>query len=751
MRIKNMLKIAVYATFILSFLLTGASQALSKEADPIHALVLRIAPAYRDGLVFEKMPADSGRDVFELSSANGKVFIRGNNFNSMAVGLNYYLKYYCYIYVSWYKNDAVQVPAIMPVVNVKIRRFARVKNRFFLNYCTFGYTMPWWGWRDWERLIDWMALNGINMPLSTTGEEAIWYKVWKQLGLTDRQIRSYFTGPAYLPWHRMANIDRWEGPLPQSWLSNQFALEKRIVARERALNMTPVLPAFAGHVPAAIKTKFPNAKITRLGGWGGFAEKYESNFLDPFDPLFKTVQQMFLKEEIKAFGTDHIYGADPFNEVTPPSWEPADLANVSKTIYNSMTATDPAATWLQMTWLFYFNRDKWTNERIKAFITAVPQNKMFLLDYYCEKTEVWKLTDSYFNQPYLWCYLGNFGGNTMLAGNLSEVGKRMENAFKNGGSNLTGVGSTLEGFDVNPVMYDFVFEKVWSAGPVDAGQYITHWAGLRAGRQDEAARKAWEILLNTVYTAPDELGQATLTNAKPGLTGHGNWTTNPQINYNNAALLHAWQLLLQGAANTHASYNFDVVNIGRQVLGNYFSALRDKFTNSYRKGDIAAMMQTRKEMLGLFDDMDKLLATSPSFLLGKWISDARRMGITPQEKNYFEKDARTIITTWSGNDHDLNDYANRTWAGLTKSFYKQRWQMFTDAVIFAARNHQPFDEKAFEVRLNTFENNWPLRYDTFSAVPVGSSVETASELYDKYAGEIKEAADKAAHCMVRAR
>ncbi|MEI3155517.1 MAG: alpha-N-acetylglucosaminidase TIM-barrel domain-containing protein [Odoribacter sp.] len=52
--------------------------------------------------------------------------------------------------------------------------------RFFLNYCTFGYTMAWWQWRDWERFIDWMALNGVNMPLAITGQEAIWLKVWKK-------------------------------------------------------------------------------------------------------------------------------------------------------------------------------------------------------------------------------------------------------------------------------------------------------------------------------------------------------------------------------------------------------------------------------------------------------------------------------------------------------------------------------------------------------------------------------------------
>ena len=85
--------------------------------------------------------------------------------------------------------------------------------------------MTWWKWSDWEHFIDWMALNGINMPLAITGQEAIWYKVWSKLGLTDEEIRGYFTGPAHLPWHRMCNLDGWQSPLPKEWLSSQASHE----------------------------------------------------------------------------------------------------------------------------------------------------------------------------------------------------------------------------------------------------------------------------------------------------------------------------------------------------------------------------------------------------------------------------------------------------------------------------------------------------------------------------------------------
>jgi alpha-N-acetylglucosaminidase len=221
-------------------------------------LAKRIIPDQASSFKFVQISDTS--DVFELSSVGGKIVIAGNNANSMAVGLNYYLKNYCHTTVSWFLKDPVEMPAVLPAVASKVRVDARAKVRFFLNYCTLGYTMPWWQWADWERLIDWMALNGINMPLAITGEEAVWERVWQKYGMTADQIRAFFTGPAILPWHRMINVDGWQGPLPQKWIDRQAELQKKILARERSLNMTPILPAFSGHVPALLKKNYPDAK-----------------------------------------------------------------------------------------------------------------------------------------------------------------------------------------------------------------------------------------------------------------------------------------------------------------------------------------------------------------------------------------------------------------------------------------------------------------------------------------------------------
>ena len=47
----------------------------------------------------------------------------------------------------------------------------------------------------------------------------------------------------------MGNIHGWGGPLSENWLNDQIQLQHKILDYMRSLDMIPVLPAFAGHVP----------------------------------------------------------------------------------------------------------------------------------------------------------------------------------------------------------------------------------------------------------------------------------------------------------------------------------------------------------------------------------------------------------------------------------------------------------------------------------------------------------------------
>ncbi len=721
------------------------SEGRSDGLRAMDGLIGRLLPGHEDFFQPELIPSEDGKDVFELESKGSKIVIRGNNALAMAKGLDWYLKYDCHTSVSYYKADPVQLPQPLPLVDKKIHKESICQDKFFLNYCTFGYSMPWWDFSDWERLIDWMALNGINMPLAITGQESIWQKVWKKYGMTDEQIRAYFTGPAHLPWHRMANIDKWGGPLPQDYIDNQLALQKEILNREREFGMKPVLPAFAGHVPRQLKESHPAARITKLKAWAGFPSEYNTYFLDTQYPLFTEIQKLYLEEQTHQFGTDHIYGADPFNELVPPSWQPKYLAGVASTIYNSMTAVDPDAQWLQMAWLFSHKSKDWTKPRIKAMLTAVPPEKMILLDYFVEYKELWKRTEAFFGQPYIWCYLGNFGGSTSIIGDLDEIDKRMGTLFQDPeAGNLAGVGGTLEAFSPNVVFYDYLFERLWSSEEMDMDAWLDRFVQSRCGQPDENLSRAWKLLFEKIYVTYATSRVSSTVASRPSLKGHGNKYANPTIKYDNKDLLQVWSLMLQATDKTRDAYRQDLVMVANQCMANYAEPLRDAMVAAYKKGDKAEFEKKAAELLELIKDVDRLAATRDELLLGAWISDARKFGKNKAERNYYEHNARNLLTTWGPEGNPLNDYANRHWAGLVGDYYYGRWALFISELRKSLESGKAFDQKAFNKLAADYEWNWTLHADgNYAEEPVGDSVEIAKRLFEKYAPMIGEKRHKA--------
>ena len=687
------------------------------------ALAERLLAGEASRFEFRELPV--AVDSFTLSSEGDKIVIEGNNANSMAVGLNYYLENYCLTTVSWFASDPIEMPKSLPPVDKKVGAQAKVKMRFFLNYCTYGYTMPFWGWSEWERFIDWMALNGVNMPLAITGQESIWYNVWRKLGLKDDEIRSYFTGPAHLPWHRMSNIDAWQGPLPKSWLENQKTLQKQIVSRERELNMTPVLPAFAGHIPGALRRLYPNLKATDVSRWAGFEKNYSCTFLNPLDPLFPKIQKAYLQEQTKLYGTDHIYGVDPFNEVDPPTWQEDSLSIISKLIYESLTSVDKEARWLQMGWLFHFDAAHWTQPRVKALLRGVPQDKLIMLDYFCDANEVWKKTESFYGQPFIWCYLGNFGGNIHLNANFDAISKKIANTFeKDSIGNFSGIGSTLEGFDVNQCAFEFVLSKAWNL-PLSDDEWICRLADRRYGEVNSDVRDA-RLLLR--WHASE--GDCSAITQNPVLKSQ-NFTFMKEKSC--IIELQALRKLLSVPNTGRDAYVFDVVNLGRDLLGWKFREERDRLIDAYEAKNLTEAEAHADMMRSLLRDVDALLACHSTFSLEEWINKARKFGTSAAEADYFEENARTLITVWGGS---LLDYARRDWCGLVSTYYAPRWENFMNEIISAIKENRSYDggkvgEMNKTLNWNFIKPSTPVNYS-----PKQDGVALCRQLIRKYFGDV---------------
>ncbi|MBQ0077871.1 MAG: alpha-N-acetylglucosaminidase C-terminal domain-containing protein, partial [Bacteroidales bacterium] len=423
---------------------------------------------------------------------------------------------------------------------------------------------------------------------------------------------------------------------------------------------------------------------------------------------------------------------DPFNEVTPPSWEASYLARVGRQIYDSVAAADPEAIWLQMGWIFTYQRQNWTDERIEAYLGATPKDKQIILDYYCESTEVWPQTKSFFGTPYIWCYLGNFGGNPYMDGSFRTLEDRFENCYTNGGDNLVGIGCTLEGLDTNPYVYQYVLEKAWNSDiTADIEIWTDALADQRTGKADAHARKAWHTLVDSIYVDESSAGLKFQIELLRPIFKTRTWVySKNNLDKEIRILTDVLGQLVQADGKGDA-YEFDLANISRQMLMCRFSALYRDYEKACNAGNWDELKPLSEQMLTNLDELEKVCATSLEFSLGKWIEDARRFGVDEAEKDYFETNARNLITSWAPNMHyGLNDYAHRPYDGLIATYYKPRWEMFFE-MMDAERDN--FDWDAFNERSFSLERAWWAECQgSFKASTRGDIRKIAESLYNKY-------------------
>jgi len=708
------------------------------------ALAGRLLPGRAQGFVFEQITTEEGRDVFEVESRDDRIVIRGSNGVAMASGLNWYLKTVCRCLVS-VSGDQLAVPTPLPPVRDKVRVRTPYKDRYFFNYCTFSYTMAWWDWPRWERMIDWLALNGVNMPLAVTGQEAVWVEVLRELGFNDGEIGDFIVGPAYLPWGWMGNIDGLGGPLPETWIRSHAELERKILGRERELGMTPVLQGFTGHVPPALRTRYPAARIRQTGDWSaGFSGTY---FLDPTDPLFRRIGRLFVEKQTALFGTDHLYAADTFNEMDPPSGDPDFLRSVSGAIYGAMAEADPRAVWVLQGWFLYYSPAKfWTEARSRAFLGAVPDDRMIVLDLFGDQHPIWDKFQAFYGKPWIWNVVHNFGGKTSLNGDLPTMAANLAAIRSPARGRFAGIGMMMEGFGGDPVVQEFIMDMVWRPDVPPLGPWIRDFARRRYGSEDPAIAEVWDTLLDTVYKTPVQSGS--LIRDRPGLYDPERaYRSVPTVPYDQRALAGACLkfLSLAGRLGSLDTYRLDAVNLTRQVLSNLSNSFVKDVDSAYRSGDLAGLRAAGRRLLEMIEDLDALLATREEFLLGRWIADAKRWAADEAENRLLEWNARNLVTLWGtkcteGMFDDLNGYAQKQWSGLFSGYDLPRWNAFLGTLEACLRSGRPFERAGYVREMCAWEQAWSRGREIYPAAPSGDPLALAAALLKKYRTNIFGAA-----------
>lgn len=694
-------------------------------ASPITGLLERIDKGASRKFVIERLKGE--KDFFELDQKRNKVVVRGNNYVSIATGINWYLKYYAGINLSWNGMKA-DLPEVLPPVLKKERHETDLKLRYDFNYCTFSYSMAFWDWKRWEQEIDWMALHGINLPLAMVGTDVVWKNVLEELGYTREEINAFIAGPGFQAWWLMNNLEGWGGPNPDSWYERQAELQKRILKRMREYGIEPVLPGYSGMVPHNAKDRL-GLNVADPGRWNGYPRPA---FLQPTDPQFERIAALYYREMTRLYGKASYYSMDPFHEGGNTSG--VDLEAAGKAIWKAMKQANPRAAWVVQAW--------GANPR-PQMIRNLPAGDMVVLDLFSESrpqwgdpASSWHRKEGFGQHDWLFCMLLNYGGNVGLHGKMAhlieEFYKAKDSSF---GKTLKGVGMTMEGIENNPVMYELLCELPWREQRFSKDEWLEGYLKARYGKSDSQVSQAWMLLSNTIYNCPAASTQQgtheSILCARPSWKAYqvSSWSEMSDY-YDPADVIRAAGMMVDAAERFRGNNNFeyDLVDIVRQAVAEKGRLMYRVLVDAYKAGDRELFKLSSDRFLRLILMQDRLLATRPEFKVGRWLESARNLGSTEEEKDWYEWNARVQITTWgnrvAADDGGLHDYAHREWNGLLRDFYYLRWKTWLDEQLKSFEGGQP---KAID--FYALEEPWTLKHNSYASEAEGNPVDIACEIY----------------------
>lgn len=701
-------------------------------ATPIEGLLERIDKGASRKIMTETVRSD--RDFFEITSKNGKPLIRGNNYVSIASGINWYLKYSVGVHLTWNSMHA-SLPATLPLVQGVERHTTDIKHRYYLNYCTLSYSMAFWDWKRWEQELDWMALHGINLCLDIVGTDVVWRNVLLKLGYTKDEANEFVAGPAFQAWWLMNNLEGWGGPNSDNWYQQRERLQKQIMKRMKELGINVCLPGYSGMVPHDAKERL-GLDVADPGKWNDYKRPA---FLQPTSKRFAEIASIYYKEQQRLYGKADFYSMDPFHEGGNAGG--VDLRKAGEAIMGAMKAVNPNAVWVVQAWGAC---------PYPSMIKHLKNGDMLVLDLYSENRPQWGNSEStwyrkegFNGHDWAFCMLLNFGGNVGMFGKLQHVVdeyyKARCSSFK---STMKGVGLTMEGIENNPVMYELVSELPWRDAKFSWKEWLHDYVEARYGNINNAkVHDAWLLLARSVYGAGAKIVEQgcheSVLCARPALDVYqvSSWSEMEEF-YNPDDVIRAARLMVEASHEVKANDNFryDLVDVTRQAIAEQARYVYDEVVAAYKAKDRKMFDYTTKRFLDILLQQDRLLSSMPDFMVGGWIRSARNLGQNEQERNHYEWNARVQITTWGNRSAaergGLREYAHKEWNGVLADFYYPRWKAYFEALA-ATLDGKPMKDIDFYA----MDEKWTLLHNVYPYEAQGNPVEFAQTAFNNVFGK----------------
>ena len=636
-------------------------------------------------------------DYYEISDKDGKIHIKGNTGVSIATGLNYYLKYYCNVNVSQ-ETKQVDMPSSVVKVGKTVRRDTPYGVRYTYNYCTLSYTMPYYGYDEWQRELDYLMLSGINVVLDTTATEALWVLYLQNYGYTVQEALEFVCGYTWKAWWLMGNLESYGGPVGDTWIVDTVELARVNQRYLTVMGADLCLQTFVGTMPTDFGTKaekaladmgYPNVGdyMTGTGSWCGFLRPFA---LNTSFPGFTELAETFYETQNHIYGrVNDYYAGDLLHEISggyqlPDSF---DKAKMSRDVLDLLLAENDEGVWIIQSWWENPLPDVvkgWGEDRV---------DHMLLLDLAAVHSPRWSNTDpnkfgglEFGGSSWCYCILESYGGRSGMHINLQHVATKFYDTTTKA-KHLQGIGLTSESTERNPVVFDLFWEMVWEDKEINVEEWIEKYAQRRYRGGDNTV-KAWERLLKCIYNVntPDGTTINYLINNYPQLTIQNAGYFYPS--YKNTLVEGAIKNLLADydKLKDQETYVYDLVDICRTYMSNVTTEYIGEILKAGQKGDYETFHAYKTKFLQALMIIDELSDFTEKARLGKWvgrvdtwINDDRTGTYSDFDVDLMKLDAYILITNWS--TLDLGNYANRQISGLMSDYYYVMWEYFLNKIV----------------------------------------------------------------------
>ncbi len=650
-------------------------------------------------------------DYFSVASLRGKIVLTSNSGVGLASAFNCYLKEVCNCHVSRFGKQ-VNLPHNLPQVNGKIDRKTECKYRYAYNYCTHSYSMAFWGKNEWQKEIDFLAMNGVNLVLDILGMEEVYRRFLTKLGYRHREIKNFLVGPAYYAWFYMSNICSIGGPIHDDFFYEKCELARENHRRMQVLGMDVVLQAYTGIVPRDIQKKDREVPVIEQGKWKGIERPL---IVSPDSAHYVKYAQLFYECQKEVFGDiTHYYAGDVCHEGGKLNKKSAkeSFSNVME----SMLSFDKNAVWVVQCWAM--NPTSLFTKSVKNY----RDKHMLLLDLNAEKINhnANKMSRLAKYDTVLFGLLNNFGGRHGLFGDLPSLLKDIKTTSAR--PNFKGLALTAESVNVNPIVTDLFFSCIWE-DIQNIDEWIKKYAIRRYGKENENIAKAMELLLKTAYgndTGTLSFGATETMFCRRPLDPETKLFTARgvvKLPYSKNELDEAVKLFLADydKFKDNECYIYDAVDLLRQSLANRLSSLAKKCAAEYKSKDYFAFMDYSEKMLKLADMLDRVLLNCKEFSFSSYIEPVCEYTekLDDFTKELYMINAKALITTWYcrllADKGNLHDYAHRQMGDLINSFYKMRWEKLINQVKIEMDGGKPQEIDWFK-----HEWDWVLKDTTYT-------------------------------------